>query len=416
MPAGAAAMMRTESADTVSSYPSSPSDAGPPRRRTIAPRGAAALPDVTGIANPVGTRSSAASISPVRVTSALPAGTATRVDDVSANGAPLPGVTDSGIGTMRWAPSEVGATKIGGRCACAFGAAAGVAAGAGLGAVVGVGRQAASTLESAMLAWTRTVDRERIIIGMPLDGGVFGGAKNCRPARSHGSLRRVSGRDALGFASRTRIHALTHSLPHQLLLEHLEPQIIPLRQAEPLVAVRKGLPRARANVAAPLVPPDQRVSHVDHGQPHPLRSALSRVRLGFGEQRAPELARLKIGADGQHAEVPDAGLLGIQPHASEQFGAGLVTQGEQHRAWCRRQLRTEKCGVGSLPADEIGFRRPPGARGVAAKTGVHQGGDVVEVGFAGDRNAHYSTPIRVNRRVADAHAFVTIAKSCHPGM
>src|SRR5215207_9342079 len=212
MPAGAAAMMRTESADTVSSYPSAPSDAGPPSRRAIAPCGAAALPDVTGIANPVGTRSSAASISPVRVTSALPAGTATRVDDVSANGAPLPGVTDSGIGTMRWAPSEVGATKIGGRCACAFGAAAGVAAGAGLGAVVGVGRQAASTLESAMLAWTRTVDRERIIIGMPLDGGVFGGAKKLSPgAEPRKPPTRVGTRRA-GFRiphPHSRTHALT---------------------------------------------------------------------------------------------------------------------------------------------------------------------------------------------------------------
>jgi hypothetical protein len=83
----------------------------------------------------------------VRVTSAFPDGVTIEVAAVSANGAPLPGVTESGTGMMRCAPSDVGATNIGGRGACAVR----VGAGAGLGTVVvGVGRQAASAHESAI--------------------------------------------------------------------------------------------------------------------------------------------------------------------------------------------------------------------------------------------------------------------------
>jgi hypothetical protein len=90
---------------------------------------------------------------------------------------------------MRCAPSDVGATNIGGRCVCAAGVAAGVGA-----VVVAAGRQAASAHESAMPPRRRAVERGRVIIGVPLGGGLgWGRAKIvvASPARED-AMRRLS--------------------------------------------------------------------------------------------------------------------------------------------------------------------------------------------------------------------------------
>jgi hypothetical protein len=89
----------------VSSYPSSPSSAEPPSLSAIAPRAAAPLAADTGIAKPVAGRSSVASTSPTRAASPPPEGTTIDVVAVIANGAPVPGTTDAGLGTTAWAPS-----------------------------------------------------------------------------------------------------------------------------------------------------------------------------------------------------------------------------------------------------------------------------------------------------------------------
>ena len=86
-PAGAFALMRTESVDAVSRYPSSPSAASGEMRRMTDPR--AAGPVETGIAYPVDGRTIAASSSAVRVAPAFPASTTIRVESVMLNGAPL---------------------------------------------------------------------------------------------------------------------------------------------------------------------------------------------------------------------------------------------------------------------------------------------------------------------------------------
>jgi hypothetical protein len=67
----------------------------------------------TGIANPVEARSSTASISPVRATSAS---APTTIDDVesSVNGSPSFRVSDTGAGTMLWTIVRVGSAP-GGR-------------------------------------------------------------------------------------------------------------------------------------------------------------------------------------------------------------------------------------------------------------------------------------------------------------
>src|SRR5688572_3700963 len=110
IPAGVP-LMRTESRVTVSWY-SSPVAAGF-TRSAIEP--AFAVSGSTGTGYPVAGRSSAASISPVRATSAM---LPTTIDDVesSRNASPALSVTDTGSGTMLWAmPRAAGAGAAGRR-------------------------------------------------------------------------------------------------------------------------------------------------------------------------------------------------------------------------------------------------------------------------------------------------------------
>src|SRR5688572_19668984 len=110
IPAGVP-LMRTESRVTVSWY-SSPVAAGF-TRSAIEP--AFADSGSTGTGYPVAGRSSAASISPVRATSAM---LPTTIDDVesSRKGSPASSVTDTGSGTMLWAmPRAAGAGAAGRR-------------------------------------------------------------------------------------------------------------------------------------------------------------------------------------------------------------------------------------------------------------------------------------------------------------
>lgn len=93
------------------SYPSAPRSAGPPSRSAMAPCGAAPSSTDTVSGKPVAGLNIMANASPTRAASALPRETTMVVAAPRANDDPVPGSTDTGTGTRRWAPSAASAVE-----------------------------------------------------------------------------------------------------------------------------------------------------------------------------------------------------------------------------------------------------------------------------------------------------------------
>src|SRR6185369_9472607 len=106
----------------------------------------------------------------------------------------------------------------------------------------------------------------------------------------------------------SRIHASRPRI--QLLDQKLEPEVVPLRDAEALVAVGKWLVAPAASITAALVPCDQFVAYGDHRHLHcrasPLRACQS---FGLRQHALADAGCLPGRLDREHAEVTTAALL-----------------------------------------------------------------------------------------------------------
>jgi hypothetical protein len=81
----------------------------------------------------------------------------------------------------------------------------------------------------------------------------------------------------------------------KLLLQENKFEIGPLRQAKPLIAVRKWFRTMRGNVAPPLVPGDKFRTLADHRHfNQPGMPVLKNLILCRSQQAPPEAAGLKI--------------------------------------------------------------------------------------------------------------------------
>src|SRR5690606_9647750 len=135
---------------------------------------------------------------------------------------------------------------------------------------------------------------------------------------------------------------------------------------EALVAVGERLVPTGRLVAPAVVPGDQLLAHLDHGQ---LQAAgtplLARDALALLEHAAAETTTLAARAHGEHAEVRGpAPLRWSSQLAARDDPATLL--GEQHGAVVPVEHLAQHRGVDALALEQVGLGGPPLPAGIAA--------------------------------------------------
>src|SRR3954453_15542471 len=102
------------------------------------------------------------------------------------------------------------------------------------------------------------------------------------------------------------------------LPQHDEVQIVALRDAEAVVAVRERLDLTGGHVAATRIPGQQRFANVDDGHLDLPGASLANPLLRRGEEFPTQSPVLLAGVDGERAQVPHAIIFRLKPDTAEQ--------------------------------------------------------------------------------------------------